>query len=173
MSALSDLDTYGLTPAEAAGHDLDPACIIWDRLDRDVDTDVPVVALADDLSGAREALAYGARGVLARDGHVERLIAAAAAVSVGLMIVDPRFEALLAVEPGPPTPVELDEPLTPRETEVLELLAEGLSNRVLANRLAISEHTAKFHVNAILFKLGANTRTEAVVRAVRLGLLTL
>ena len=56
---------------------------------------------------------------------------------------------------------------------VLGLLAEGLSNHHLAQRLAISEHTAKFHVNAILYKLGARTRTDAVVRALRLGVLRL
>jgi two-component system nitrate/nitrite response regulator NarL len=56
---------------------------------------------------------------------------------------------------------------------VLELLAEGLSNRLIAARLGISEHTAKFHVNAILDKLGAETRTEAVVLAARSGVLSL
>jgi two-component system, NarL family, nitrate/nitrite response regulator NarL len=63
--------------------------------------------------------------------------------------------------------------LTPREAEVLNLLAEGLSNKLVADRLKISEHTAKFHVNAILTKLGAETRTEAVVLAARRGLLML
>jgi DNA-binding NarL/FixJ family response regulator len=56
---------------------------------------------------------------------------------------------------------------------VLQLLAEGLSNRTVAERLGISEHTAKFHVNAILGKLGASTRTEAIVAAARLGLVLL
>ena len=62
---------------------------------------------------------------------------------------------------------------TPRETEVLALMAEGLSNKLIADRLKISEHTAKFHVNAILNKLDAETRTEAVVSAARRGLLML
>ena len=65
------------------------------------------------------------------------------------------------------------EPLTPREREVLELLAHGLSNRQIAERLGISEHTAKFHVAAISGKLGAASRTEAVSRGVRRGLITL
>jgi DNA-binding NarL/FixJ family response regulator len=65
------------------------------------------------------------------------------------------------------------EVLTPREQEVLQLLAEGLPNKTIADRLYISEHTVKFHVNAILSKLGAQSRTEAVVRATRLGLLLL
>ncbi len=76
--------------------------------------------------------------------------------------------------PVPPSPPDAPaEALTPREREVLQLLAEGLANRAIAQRLAISEHTVKFHVNAILGKLNAQSRTEAVVRAARLGLLIL
>ena len=63
--------------------------------------------------------------------------------------------------------------LTPRESEVLQLLAEGLPNKAIAERLGISDHTAKFHVNAILGKLGASTRTEALAQAARLGLVLL
>ena len=68
------------------------------------------------------------------------------------------------------TPVE---PLTTREIQVLELLAEGLSNKAIAGRLGISDQTVKFHVASISGKLGAHTRTEAVRRAVRRGLITL
>ena len=73
-------------------------------------------------------------------------------------------------------PTEADavaaEPLTAREIEVLELLAEGLSNKAIAARLGISDQTVKFHVAAITGKLGAANRTEAVRRALRRGLLT-
>jgi len=65
------------------------------------------------------------------------------------------------------------EELTAREMEVLQLLAEGLPNKSIAQRLDISEHTVKFHVNAILRKLEAQSRTEAVVQATRLGLILL
>ena len=68
---------------------------------------------------------------------------------------------------------DLLEPLTPRELEVVELLAEGLSNQAIASRLGISEHTVKFHVSSICGKLGAENRTDAVRRAVRQGLITL
>ena len=71
-----------------------------------------------------------------------------------------------------PEPI-LYEALTPRETEVLELVAEGLSNRAIAATLSISEHTVKFHVSSLFGKLGAGNRTDAVRRAVRLGLITL
>ena len=65
------------------------------------------------------------------------------------------------------------EPLTGREMEVLQLLAEGLPNKIIANKLSITDHTVKFHVNAIMGKLGVQSRTEAVVRATKLGLIIL
>jgi DNA-binding NarL/FixJ family response regulator len=68
---------------------------------------------------------------------------------------------------------DFEEPLTPREIEVLELLAEGLSNKAIAVRLGISDQTVKFHVAAIAGKLSAANRTDAVRRAVRRGLITL
>ena len=68
---------------------------------------------------------------------------------------------------------ELPEPLTPREVEVLELLAEGMPNKAIAERLQISDQTVKFHVASISGKLGAANRTDAVRRAVRRGLITL
>jgi two-component system nitrate/nitrite response regulator NarL len=71
--------------------------------------------------------------------------------------------------PGPGGP----DALTAREREVLALLAEGLGNKAIAARLDISEHTAKFHVNAILSKLGAGSRAEAIVLAARRGLILL
>jgi len=68
---------------------------------------------------------------------------------------------------------ELDEPLTPREVQVVELLAEGLPNKAIAARLGISDQTVKFHLASISGKLGAANRTDAVRRAVRRGLITL
>jgi two-component system, NarL family, nitrate/nitrite response regulator NarL len=69
--------------------------------------------------------------------------------------------------------VPMAEPFTARELEVVQLLAAGLTNKEIAQRLGITEHTVKFHVNAILGKLGAATRTEAVVQAARLGIVVL
>lgn len=63
--------------------------------------------------------------------------------------------------------------LTPRETEVLRLMADGASNKIIAQKLGISDHTAKFHVTSILSKLNAGTRTEAVMLGVRMGLIYL
>ena len=87
----------------------------------------------------------------------------------GLLVFD---DALLPA-PAPSADVELVEPLSGRELDVLRHLAEGLSNKEIARALDISEHTVKFHVNAILGKLSAQSRTEAVVRATRAGLILL
>ena len=89
-----------------------------------------------------------------------------------LVVLDPDFVAapLTFIEPSP---APLPERLTAREMEVLQLLSEGLPNKVIAQKLGVSEHTVKFHVNAIMGKLGAQSRTEAVVRATRLGLILL
>jgi two-component system, NarL family, nitrate/nitrite response regulator NarL len=136
----------------------------------------PIVALVEDETAALDALAAGARGLLPRHGAASTLAAAVRAAARGLVVLDPdlapgawreRDAQAPAPGPGPAAPVE---ELTPRELEVLQLLAEGLPNKTIAHRLRISEHTAKYHVNAILGKLGAQTRTEAVARAARLGL---
>ena len=77
------------------------------------------------------------------------------------------------VGPGRDQLMEVDNPLTPRELEVLTLLAEGASNKAIAHRLGISVHTAKFHVRSVLNKLDAVGRTDAVAHAARLGLIIL
>jgi DNA-binding NarL/FixJ family response regulator len=132
----------------------------------------PVVAIVVDEADAREALAAGARGALSRNADGDRLAAALQAVVLGLVVLDEEFAAD-ALRDVPAASPELAEPLTPRELEVLQLLAQGLPNKQIAQRLGISEHTAKFHVNAILGKLGAQSRSEAIVQAVRLGLVVL
>ena len=79
------------------------------------------------------------------------------------------WRSVLAAESGHGEAAEVEE-LTPREMDALEMLTEGLSNKQIAARLGISDHTAKFHVNSILAKFRAGTRTEAVMRGIRLGL---
>ena len=120
-----------------------------------------VVLLADDLSRRefRTALHYGAQAILARS-------------SSGLIVLgSDQIDTLLPSTPGRFDIDEIPaEPLTPREIEVLELLAEGAGNKQIADRLKLSEHTVKFHVSSILGKLGAASRTEAVTEAIRRGL---
>jgi DNA-binding NarL/FixJ family response regulator len=135
------------------------------------------VALAPDEQSAAAAWAAGARALLPRAISGEGLTAAIQAVAQGLAVIDPELlssESLSFGWPADPAQAAgLAEALTPRELEVLQLLAEGLANKAIAQRLAISEHTVKFHVNAIMSKLGAQSRTAAVVQATRLGLIML
>ncbi len=131
----------------------------------------PLLALANKEQVA-EALAAGAQAVIARDSSAAKLEVAIAAVQKGLMVTEPgwlRAASHVTVETGK----NVDDNLTPREHEVLILLAEGLSNKQIAAKLTISEHTAKFHVNSILQKMDAQKRVEAVVRAARRGLINL
>jgi len=132
--------------------------------------DPPVLALCTGQAEAGRALRAGARGVLSRGAPADALAAALQAAVLGLLVLDP---VLAAAFVRPPEPPGASEPLTPREQEVLALLAQGLANKAIAVRLGISEHTAKFHVNAILGKLGVDSRAEAIVRAARLGLVVL
>lgn len=81
-------------------------------------------------------------------------------------------DAILTARGGNDSRDRLEEPLTPREVEVLELLAEGLPNKAIAVRLGISDQTVKFHVSSICGKLAAANRTDAVRRAIRRGLIT-
>jgi two-component system nitrate/nitrite response regulator NarL len=136
------------------------------------DTGYPVVALLADDTHAAAAWAAGVRGLLLREVPAETLVASLQAIAKGLVVFDAALAASLwLTRPLEPTP--LVNPLTPRELEVLQLVAEGLPNKTIADRLHISEHTVKFHINAIMGKLGAQSRTEAVVRATRLGWLLL
>ncbi len=129
----------------------------------------PVLAIASEPARAREALASGARGVVSRRTSGPRLERALDALLEGLLVID---EDLAEDTLRPPQrPLGSHETLTPRELEVLELLASGLSNKEIADRLGVSFHTVKFHVNAILGKLGASSRTEVVALAARAGLL--
>jgi two-component system nitrate/nitrite response regulator NarL len=130
-----------------------------------------IVVLSGGEGRVPDLLGAGVRGVLSRQTDGARLAAALQAVAHGLVVVDGVLaDGALRTRPSAEPLVE---PLSPRELEVLHLIGQGLSNRVLAARLGISEHTAKFHVNAILGKLGAQTRAEAVAQGVRLGLLLL
>ncbi len=117
-------------------------------------------------------------GALPRDAGTEEIVAAVMAVASGLTALDRSLalEAFAGLARGrlEAEPVsDQDEPLTAREREVLQLLAQGIPNKQIAQRLSISEHTVKFHVSAIMTKLGAASRTEAVTTAARRGLLLL
>ena len=133
---------------------------------------LPILALLSDPAQASEVWSAGARGMLLRDVTAPALVAALRAMLEGLTVLD----AELSTAPPPGVDRHRESSpgdLTSRELEVLQLLAEGLPNKGIAQRLSISDHTVKFHVNAILGKLGAQSRTEAVTRGTRLGLILL
>lgn len=135
----------------------------------------PVIALIDDDTDPMPLLAAGVRGLIRRNVDAERLRATITAVGLGLTVLDDDpADAVVAAwsptpEPEPPPPSSTH--LTPREREVLERLADGLSNRAIGESLGISSHTVKFHVDALLDKLAARSRTQVVVKAMREGLL--
>jgi two-component system, NarL family, response regulator YdfI len=122
-----------------------------------------------------EALRAGVRAILPSNISPDELIAGLEAAAAGLIVLHPaEVDGMFPAAEPPSTPLaELVEPLTPRENEVLQMLASGLANKEIAARLAISEHTVKFHVASILGKLGAASRTEAVSLGIRRGLVLL
>jgi len=171
---LADLETDVVlieTPADGHEELLDALAV------GDIMSDYATIVLADQASPGwtAEALRAGIRAVLPSDVSPEQLWAALEATAAGLVVMHPREAS--AAFPAPAATAaprsELPEPLTRRESEVLQMLAGGLANKEIAGRLSISDHTVKFHVASILGKLGASTRTEAVSIGIRQGLVLL
>ena len=135
---------------------------------------MPTVAVVGNPAHVAPALAAGARGVVLSDQVGPGIHAALAAVRRGLTVMDAQLaQSLVTAQPVPQSNGKGRGELTERERQVVQLLSEGLSNKLIADRLGISDHTAKFHVNGVMMKLGASTRTEAVVEAMRRGLIRL
>ena len=149
------------------------------RILADLDSDIPTLALLpeeeddDLLRMALTALeSCAAYGILRREAEPTAMVRALSALEYGMIVLEPVLCAPLAASL---LPLSRESPvvLTPRESETLGLLAQGMTNRAIALQLGISLHTVKFHVTAIMGKLGAQSRTEAVVRATQLGLIAL
>ena len=187
LHALSDADNLILSPVEtnleisarvsqADVIVVDVAADPAPRLEaiKNLQFERPVLALVG-ANQAAEAIAACAAGAIAVKNPPDAISAAIGALYEGLAVADVGvFTSLSAVEaPEQRAPTGGRDNLTRREHEVLVLLAEGLSNKEIAAKLGISEHTAKFHVNSILQKMGAQKRVEAVVRAARAGLIEL
>jgi len=184
LAELPDCVVVGQVPPGArlthALDRLDPDAVVWDAGRAgglpdlaDLGEDAPpVLVLSPAASPVRPGAAGGALGLLPRDADPSALQAALRAIARGMTVVDPAFAAAF---PWPRTGQDtaLPEALTPREAEVLQLVAAGLPNKLVAERLGISEHTVRFHLTAIFGKLDAHTRTEAVTRAARLGVIAL
>jgi two-component system, NarL family, response regulator YdfI len=169
MAGLESLPDVLVVEAETLAGDSAREAIDW------ASTGGPVVLLLRNPAGepVAEALRAGVRAVLPSGLTGTEITAAIEAVAAGLVVLDGTgAETLLrpaiAVPGGDSKP--LIEALTPREIQVLGLLAAGLGNKDIASRLQISEHTVKFHVASIMGKLGAASRTEAVTLGIRHGL---
>ena len=145
-----------------------------------------VALLAEEFQNAPNAsdlLRGGVRGLLSSDADGEEIAAAINAAAHDLFSVAPEIiDAILSQTPHANfAPIDennftddsMVETLTAREREVLEMLTDGASNKTIAEKLHISEHTVKFHVASVFGKLGVNSRTEAVTQALRRGLILL
>lgn len=139
---------------------------------------MPIVMLttSTEESDLLESLRAGAQGYLLKDMEPDALVIALRDIVAGKTVVAPDLAPVLAravqgksEEPEPPSSGPFDD-LTPRETEILGLLAEGQSNKAIARNLGISDGTVKLHVKAILRKLSVHSRVEAAVMAVERGL---
>ena len=168
------------------GADVDVVVAVVDDARRFRMPDAP----GDDASAARwvlmvdaengsvgEWLRRGARAVLPRDAEGREILAAIEAVYAGLSVVPAASALALAGASARTAPrytsAVTTTPLSPREGEILALLAEGMGNKIVAARLGISEHTVKTHVASVFHKLGADTRAEAVAIGARSGLILL
>jgi DNA-binding NarL/FixJ family response regulator len=132
-----------------------------------------LLLLSEDESEASRLRTLSLRGwgVVAPDSPAEELGAAVAAVAHGLTVLPKTLAERLLDEPE--AVEELSDPLTARESEVLDLLGHGLSNKMIARELHISEHTVKFHISSLYTKLAVSNRAEAVSQGARHGLISL
>lgn len=180
-------------PEALEGADVDVVVAVMDRPDRlarptSLDAGTAGrrwLVLADldatDATDAAEWLRQGVQAILPRDADERELVAAIEAVHAGLAVVPAPMATTLAASlaPGGARPLPrlgttaAGAALSPREREILALLAEGMGNKIVAARLGISEHTVKTHVASIFQKLGADTRAEAVAIGARSGLILL
>jgi DNA-binding NarL/FixJ family response regulator len=142
--------------------------VVVDGLEEAPGDALVVRLIGPDAVGPLPATSAPAGAIISRDASDEALAAAVLAVAAGLVVADPDLERREPEPGGSP-----GDDLTPREMQVLRLLAEGKPNKGIAFDLGVSEHTAKFHVGSILSKLDAGSRTEAVTIAIRRGLLPL
>lgn len=121
-----------------------------------------------------DALRSGVRAILPRDAKPEEIFAAIQASVTGLVVLHPDALDSLLSSSDAEAQSELDSSdqiLTPREIEILRMIADGLGNKEIASKLGISDHTVKFHISSIFAKLGASNRAEAVTLGIRHGLI--
>ena len=125
------------------------------------EAEAPVLAMVPASAGTQA-------GLLSPDATADQLDAALRAVAAGLLVRSPSLAEPRGFAPAEDAPL-----LTPRERDILTLMAEGLSNKAMARRLGISVHTVKFHMEALFAKLDASSRAEAVAKGLRGGVIEL
>ena len=133
-----------------------------------------VILIDDPEFSVANALHSGIRAVIPRMATAEEIVAAIQASVAGLVVLHPdALHSVLSPMPSGDQPEfhPSDRILSPREIEVLRMIAEGLGNKEIASKLGISDHTVKFHISAIFMKLGASSRTEAVIIGIRAGMI--
>lgn len=187
LAEIADADVIGqLAPSDSLADDIDlyrPDAAVFDLgydptrwLSHITTLTIPTLLLLPDVAsayGVAAALPVGLQAaILLREGDPRRYARALDSLALGMMTFDSALAAQL-LPSGGMIDDGLSEKLTPRELEVLQLMASGLTNKGIAQALNISANTVKFHVNTILNKLNAQSRTEAVVRGGRLGLVML
>ncbi|KAB8331765.1 response regulator transcription factor [Scytonema tolypothrichoides VB-61278] len=154
--------------------------LVWEKLLSSQQQPYPaMIVLTDELDSVdlEAALRAGVRSILPSSSTESEIVAAVEAIALGLVVLhSDTIEFLLPLKESSVREKDTAHPvqaLTPREIEVLQMLGSGLSNKAIAKRLNISDHTVKFHLSSIFQKLGVSTRTEAVTVGVRLGLIML
>ena len=166
------ITVVGTYPDMASADELQPDVVLTDLILDELTPSAAIVLLSGEgpVAWTPELLRAGVRAVLSRHAAPAEILAAIESAAAGFVVIDPHeLEPLLAT--GSRTQAGASQALTPRELEVLRMLAEGAANKTIAWKLAISEHTVKFHVAAIMAKLNAASRTEAVTIGIRQGLI--
>ena len=177
-SFLEQLDPISLEDYQVDLLLLEPTSVQWHWLEQwmlTTDSKIAGILLIDSLTTKEidEYLSIGFRGFLPRLIDADEIVTAVDAVMAGLIVIHPELatknETNVAITPLSQSEVYL----TPRETEVLQLLATGLDNKAIASRLMISKHTVKFHISSIFSKLDVSSRIEAVTWGLQQGLIEL
>jgi two-component system, NarL family, response regulator YdfI len=175
----SELEVSGTASDAGASEENETDVVLLDLESNEALTEYPreppsvVLANGVDESWVSDALRSGVRAILPRRASGPEIIGAIFAAATGLVVFHPDYLSHSVSAATHPTPAALAQPLSPREVEVLRLLAEGTGNKQIAWRLSISEHTVKYHISSLFNKLNASSRTEAVAIGVRLGLVLL
>ncbi|AKG14866.2 transcriptional regulator NarL [Moraxella bovoculi] len=134
--------------------------------EREIGVKVLLFTVSDNLKDVQDALELGADGYLLKDMEPEKIIGNIRRILRGELVISPALAPILAAAMRKPNQSEATLDLTDRELQVLHMIKDGMSNKMIGNKLGIAESTVKVHVKHILAKIGLRTRVEAAVWAV-------